>query len=226
MEDMYVKPGNQERGWNDPPQFSYSLQKSHGGQKNLLNKRAPPPGDGTPPMTPPTLFNPLAPPPGIKTAPPAGPPPSCHLTPPAASIRSQKEDVGSQSESEPDVQSVMVVLERALGACRQSVSDQVCNDMGKRLRLLQDSWQSGRLSLPVKRRMRSLSLELQACNWDQADDIHRSLMVDHVTEVSQWMVGVKRLIAETRKLCPELLVSLKDAAEDVSDSAQDSTSDS
>lgn len=30
-------------------------------------------------------------------------------------------------------------------------------------------------------------------------------MVDHVTEVSQWMVGVKRLIAETRNLKPEVL---------------------
>lgn len=30
-------------------------------------------------------------------------------------------------------------------------------------------------------------------------------MVDHVAEVSQWMVGVKRLIAETRNLSPEIL---------------------
>lgn len=30
-------------------------------------------------------------------------------------------------------------------------------------------------------------------------------MVDHVAEVSQWMVGVKRLIAETRNLKPEIL---------------------
>ena len=30
-------------------------------------------------------------------------------------------------------------------------------------------------------------------------------MVDHVTEVGQWMVGVKRLIAETRNLTPDLL---------------------
>lgn len=32
-------------------------------------------------------------------------------------------------------------------------------------------------------------------------------MVDHVTEVSQWMVGVKRLIAETRKLRPGVLAA-------------------
>lgn len=46
----------------------------------------------------------------------------------------------------------------------------------------------------------SLSSELSSHQWDAADDIHRSLMVDHVTEVSQWMVGVKRLIAEKRSL--------------------------
>jgi hypothetical protein len=48
-----------------------------------------------------------------------------------------------------------------------------------------------------------LSLELSSHQWDAADDIHRSLMVDHVTEVSQWMVGVKRLIAEKRSLSSE-----------------------
>lgn len=55
--------------------------------------------------------------------------------------------------------------------------------------------------------------ELQLGHWDKADDIHRSLMVDHVTEVSQWMVGVKRLIAETRKLDPKLLEPLLKPAE-------------
>lgn len=43
-------------------------------------------------------------------------------------------------------------------------------------------------------------------------------MVDHVTEVSQWMVGVKRLIAETRKLSPELL----EPAEPVQDAVSQS----
>lgn len=42
--------------------------------------------------------------------------------------------------------------------------------------------------------------ELQQQHWDAADEIHRSLMVDHVNEVSQWLVGVKRLIAESRSL--------------------------
>lgn len=41
-------------------------------------------------------------------------------------------------------------------------------------------------------------------------------MVDHVTEVSQWMVGIKRLIAETRKLSPELLAPLTKAEAETS----------
>ncbi|KAM6911381.1 steroid receptor RNA activator 1 isoform 1-T1 [Lycodopsis pacificus] len=211
MEDRYVKPGNQERGWNDPPQFSYGLQTSRGPQRNLLNKRAvPPAGAGAPPMTPPSS-NPLAPtrggvaPPPLHSARPLG----CVATPPPplGPMRSQRDD--SQSESEPDVEGVVLVLNLALDTCRATLEDQVCSDVAKRLRLLEDSWRSGRLSLPVRRRMDTLSLELEAGHWDSADEIHRSLMVDHVTEVSQWMVGVKRLIAETRKLNPELLQPLQ-----------------
>lgn len=74
--------------------------------------------------------------------------------------------------------------------------------------------------------MDCLSQELGSGRWDSADDVHRSLMVDHVTEVSQWMVGVKRLIAETRKLSPEQLEVFLKPAEPDQDSAepdQDST---
>ncbi|XP_030602097.1 steroid receptor RNA activator 1-like isoform X1 [Archocentrus centrarchus] len=215
MEDMYVKPGNQERGWNDPPQFSYGLQKAHGPQRNLLNKRpAATSGAGPPPTAPPSS-NPLAPPPCGVAPPPlcsAGPPPGGMATPHPphlGQMRSQREAGISQSESEPDVGGVMLVLNGALRACRHSVKAQVCNDVAKRLHLMEDSWRSGRLSLPVRRRMDTLSLELQSGRWDSADEIHRALMVDHVTEVSQWMVGIKRLIAETRNLSPELLEPLQ-----------------
>ncbi|KAJ7426476.1 Amyloid beta A4 precursor protein-binding family B member 3 [Willisornis vidua] len=77
---------------------------------------------------------------------------------------------------------------------------QVCNDIGRRLTVLEDAWAQGKLSAPVRKRMSLLVQELQQQRWDAADEIHRSLMVDHVNEVSQWMVGVKRLIAETRNL--------------------------
>ncbi|XP_062263011.1 steroid receptor RNA activator 1 isoform X2 [Platichthys flesus] len=205
MEDMYVTAGNQERGWNDPPQFSYGLQTARPPPRNLLNKRAAPPAG---PGAPPPLYssaNPLA-------------PTQCGLAPPPlykGPMMSQKEAGRSQSESVPDVEAVVLVLKRALAACRQTIGDQVCNDVDKRLRLLEDGWRSGQLSVPVKRRMDALSQELQSGHWDAADEIHRSLMVDHVTEVIPWMVGVKRLIAETRNLSPELLQLLHHPAEPV-----------
>ncbi|XP_055082629.1 steroid receptor RNA activator 1 [Periophthalmus magnuspinnatus] len=207
-ENLFIKPGNQERGWNDPPQFSYGLQTSRGAHRNLLTKRAPP--AGTPPMTPPTtpptsaLTPPrsaVAPPPFSPAPPPIGSP----VVPPPASgpIRAQSDSV--QSEREPEVEEVMSVLNAALEACHGTTSVQVCADVGKRLQLLETSWSRGRLSSTVKRRMKRLTTDLRSGLWDSADEAHRSLMVDHVTEVSQWMVGVKRLIAETRKLSPDQL---------------------
>lgn len=41
--------GNTERGWNDPPQFSYGLQTQAGGPKRSpLTKRVAAPQDGSP----------------------------------------------------------------------------------------------------------------------------------------------------------------------------------
>ncbi|NXX74772.1 SRA1 protein, partial [Urocolius indicus] len=95
---------------------------------------------------------------------------------------------------------VLAPLVEALAACRPTVRKQVCDDIGRRLTVLGDAWAQGKLSAPVRKRMSRLVRELQQKHWDAADEIHRSLMVDHVNEVSQWLVGVKRLIAETRSL--------------------------
>ncbi|KAG7237507.1 hypothetical protein INR49_032256, partial [Caranx melampygus] len=159
MEDMYIKPGNQERGWNDPPQFSYGLQMARGPQRNLLNKRAAPPVSGPESLyPPPASSDPLAPPPcGIAAPPlhPVNPAPGLMATPhsPPGPMRGQREGISMQLEqtwSEPDVEQVVQVFEQALTACRLgSIKGQVCNDVAKRLRILEDSWRSGRLSLPV-----------------------------------------------------------------------------
>ncbi|XP_029511421.1 steroid receptor RNA activator 1-like isoform X1 [Oncorhynchus nerka] len=226
-EDLYIKPGNQERGWNDPPQFSYGLQTAAQGapKRTPLNKRVPPPqltGSPSPvpgtsptstvPMTPPT--NPLVPPPcSMNTsprpcqvaAPPVGGVMMMATSPPPCHVVAHTESASDQSESEPDVDDVVTLLNWALTACRHTVKKQVCDDVAKRLKLFEDMWRSGKLSLPVRRRMNGLVQELKSWNWDAADEVHRALMVDHVNEVSQWMVGVKRLIAETRNLNSDLL---------------------
>nr|XP_036871961.1 steroid receptor RNA activator 1 isoform X2 [Manis javanica] len=161
MAELYVKPGNKERGWNDPPQFSYGLQTQAGGPKRTsLTRRVAAPQDGSP--REPTNFPVI--------------------------------------ESETLLEDVLKPLEQALEDCRGHTKKQVCEDISRRLALLQEQWAGGKLSMPVKKRMALLVQELSSHRWDAADDIHRSLMVDHVTEVSQWMVGVKRLIAEKRSL--------------------------
>lgn len=106
-------------------------------------------------------------------------------------------------ESETLLEDVLRPLERALEDCCGHIKKQVCDDISRRLALLQEQWAGGKLSMPVKKRMALLVQELSSHQWDAADDIHRSLMVDHVTEVSQWMVGVKRLIAVKRSLFSE-----------------------
>ncbi|KAI4889390.1 hypothetical protein NFI96_034075 [Prochilodus magdalenae] len=217
MDNFYIKPGNQERGWNDPPQFSYGLQTSAGGPKrNILNKRVPPPQ-----LTGQSPGQVLPPPSAGSSVPPTnpGPPPLGGLTPPPPKSRTSLGGLSTGSpsgssksltdssvpaENEPKLDDVQAPLLWALAACRQSVKKQVCDDVERRLKLFEDMWKSGKLSLPVKCRMNGLSQELKSKRWDAADEIHRSLMVDYVNEVSQWMVGVKRLIAETRNLSPEL----------------------
>ncbi|KAB5528369.1 hypothetical protein PHYPO_G00139470 [Pangasianodon hypophthalmus] len=232
MSDFYIKPGNQERGWNDPPQFSYGSQTNTGGQRrNLLNKRVPPPQ-----LSAQSPGSGLHPSPAINSVPPSNsvPPPVAGFTPsPKSHISSDgvadshqsspkiQPDSTVQVKNEPNLNSVQAPLLWALTACRQTVKKQVCDDVERRLNIFEEMWTSGKLSLPVKCRMNGLSQELSNKNWDKADEIHRALMVDYVNEVSQWMVGVKRLIAETRNLSPELLpTDVTTQSEDSADPSQ------
>lgn len=198
MAELYVKPGNKDRGWNDPPQFSYGLQTQTGGPKRTpLTKRVAAPQDG-PPRAPTSEAGapPVGHPPPSSKAPRPPPTGSCPVT----GVEPTNFPV---VESEALMEDVLRPLEQALEDCRGHTKKQVCDDIGRRLALLQEQWAVGKLSVPVKKRMALLVQELSRHQWDAADDIHRSLMVDHVTEVSQWMVGVKRLIAEKKSLSSE-----------------------
>ncbi|XP_044520478.1 steroid receptor RNA activator 1 [Gracilinanus agilis] len=196
MAELYVKPGNKDRGWNDPPQFSYGLQTQASSNKRTpLTKRVAAPQDGSPKVPASEPFTgapPVGPPPLLTKAP--GPPPGGSSSP------LRLEPSSSPVTCETMLEDVLGPLEQALEDCRAHTQKQVFDDISRRLALLQGQWKSEKLSVPVRKRMALLVQELRSHNWDGADDIHRSLMVDHVTEVSQWMVGVKRLIAERRSL--------------------------
>uniref|UniRef100_A0A8D0KK08 Steroid receptor RNA activator 1 n=1 Tax=Salvator merianae TaxID=96440 RepID=A0A8D0KK08_SALMN len=220
MAELYVKPGNRERGWNDPPQFSYGLQQQlqsprgpGGAKRGLLTRRAAPEGtaaagvseaaSGPPPPHPPRGPGPVpenAVSTGLSSFPPqhVGLPPTGSLGPVLAAHSTST--LISKAEDDCGLEDVISPLNEALDSCRRSVQKQVCDDISKRLAILQQMWNQDKLSAPVRKGMRILTQELKSQHWDVADEIHRSLMVDHVTEVNQWMVGVKRLIAEARKL--------------------------
>ncbi|CAM4672454.1 unnamed protein product [Leuciscus chuanchicus] len=116
MSDRFVKPGNQEHGWNDPPQFSYGLQKDPGGPKrNILNKRVHAPqltGPGSEMQSTPVAG--ITPPRGIN------PPPMDIITPPSMSPRIPS-DITAELETEPCIEDVQEPLYWALNACRHTV---------------------------------------------------------------------------------------------------------
>ncbi|NWI23603.1 SRA1 protein, partial [Sula dactylatra] len=157
-------------------------------------------------------------PPDLAAAPAALPPRVLGPPPlgPASPAPSGRPSAAACPEEECGVpaDAVLAPLREALDACCPTVQKQVCDDIGRRLTVLEDAWAQGKLSAPVRKRMSLLVQELQQQHWDAADEIHRSLMVDHVNEVSQWLVGVKRLIAETRSLpAVEPAVAMEGSAE-------------
>ncbi|XP_069754276.1 steroid receptor RNA activator 1 isoform X2 [Narcine bancroftii] len=206
MSDLFVKPGNQERGWNDPPQFSYGLQTRAqiGQRKQFLTKRVTAPPLDTPKVCGPTEVPPASTQSGGSIASHKRlPPPPLH--PSLSNTCKSVQSTGAVDDCNVQVEDVLAPLNKTLEACRTFVKKQVCDDIGRRLTMLQDMWQNGKLSVSVQKRMYLLTQEMEHCKWDSADELHRSLMVDHVNEVGQWMVGVKRLIAETKNLPPDLI---------------------
>nr|XP_044988981.1 steroid receptor RNA activator 1 isoform X2 [Jaculus jaculus] len=148
MAELYVKPGNKERGWNDPPQFSYGLQTQTGGAKRTpLTKRVAAPQDGSPraPTSETSGPLPLYPPTSIKAP---GPPPVGSY--PASGLELISVPV---IEPEAVIEDVLRPLEQALEDCRGHTKKQVCDDISRRLALLQEQWAGGKLSIPVKKRM-------------------------------------------------------------------------
>ncbi|KAF6040528.1 hypothetical protein EB796_001037 [Bugula neritina] len=70
----------------------------------------------------------------------------------------------------------------------------LANDITKRIKIFQQSWTSGKISAKAKPNCARLCRALELEEYAAAHDIHLQLMTDHVSEVSQWMVGIKKMI--------------------------------
>ncbi|KOB69125.1 Steroid receptor RNA activator 1 [Operophtera brumata] len=166
-------------GWNDPPKFSYTTQQTTPNRpRNFLNKRVAFPlstaqsGSPAPMSLPPMPSAPLIP--IIPSMPPTLP----AMQPPGL-IMNPSNELDSQNTFKEVKEILFQFLESSSELGTKS------NDIKRRLGVMEDMWLSGKLNTTIQQQMKELAY---------ADEIHKALMVDHVSSVGVWMPGVKQLI--------------------------------
>ncbi|XP_032518380.2 steroid receptor RNA activator 1-like [Danaus plexippus] len=170
-------------GWNDPPSFAYNAQNTAPNRpRNILNKRVAFPLSGN-------ATNSI-------------PPPSINLPPMPSSLELQtltqnivpetKSDEHIELDSESTLKEVKDILLQLLES--SSELGPKSESIKKKIATMEDMWRNNKLTKLVQLRMRDLAYALRDDTPKKADDIHKALMVDHVSAVCAWMPGVKQLI--------------------------------
>jgi hypothetical protein len=90
------------------------------------------------------------------------------------------------------------VLHQMVDICQVGIQGQAREDVQIRLGLMDDQWRDDKLSETTKVKLGCLASALKNSDIRQADRLHLTLMVDHLAEVSQWMIGVKRIVNELK----------------------------
>ncbi|KAL4230444.1 hypothetical protein ACF0H5_010826 [Mactra antiquata] len=255
-----TRPGNPDRGWNDPPMFNYNASKDGTAPpRRSLNQRVAFPmsaSNTTPghavlnPSEPPPILNPVLPanlqqgPPAIPVHPPipiglrdtplgnqAPPASPVHLLPPSEDISTPQtvpllvpglipssppktenqvpDNMQLDDESLNEVMSRLSLTEgsqllqhtvdtllQVLDKYKNILTTKVIEDIKKKVEIFEDKWKNSSLSDIVKVRITQLATALLNEDTDKANHLHLALMVDHIAEVSQWMMGVKRLLQQ------------------------------
>ncbi|XP_011404715.2 PREDICTED: steroid receptor RNA activator 1-like [Amphimedon queenslandica] len=174
-----------EYGWNDPPLFSYqSNPPSNTKSSNkpaLLNKRPAYPATEHHHVTSTTLSRDQPPPTGTAGVPVRESSSQVEATP------TSEEAVRCLSQSE-----ILSSLNELVDDYKECIEERLLKEIKKRLDMLDKQWST--LSQPVHKRLSSLVQALQDKDYKKAEDIHVGLMVDHVSEVKQWLIGIKKLV--------------------------------
>jgi len=90
------------------------------------------------------------------------------------------------------------VLHETLDSLSDGLQGRAREDVQSRFGLLDDQWREGKISDKAKCKLGCLATAVKCGDLKTADSLHLALMVDHIAEVSQWMVGVKRIINELK----------------------------
>ncbi|CAG9107366.1 unnamed protein product [Plutella xylostella] len=168
-------------GWNDPPKIN-TQQSTPNRPRNFLNKRVAFPLSGT-------SASPAPPNAQMPPLPTAFMPP---LIPPVQSmpLNTTSEEVPVNSECL--LKEVKEILLEFLD--NSSELGPKSNDIKRRISVMEEMWVTGKLNNAIMLRMKELACALRDDQPTAADDIHRALMIDHVSAVGTWMPGVKHLV--------------------------------
>ncbi|XP_065090386.1 steroid receptor RNA activator 1-like [Ochlerotatus camptorhynchus] len=201
-------------GWNDPPKLSYSPGVVTGQTPKLnLNKRIafpvagttavnqPPPVPGAaaigsslpqfvpaassgPPMAgPPRSVNPSAPP--MLTV--GTPPRVGQIDKPSSNAVDDTLVYPKDDEMRDFVKGILGDFLLKTDSTRQA-------EIRKRLDLMQESWNDGKLSDGLTRKLYRLAFALNEGRVSDANDGHRSIIVEHGKECVQWAPALRQLI--------------------------------
>ncbi|CAF0877174.1 unnamed protein product [Brachionus calyciflorus] len=186
------RPGNRERGWNDPPEFLHS-ENTTTQKRTILNQRVAHSLTGIN-ANDSTKDEKLTEPPKF-TSPPTSQVP---LIKPIS-----EQDAKTESDNSSLNENSIEELEKALVTNVQKLKDngivvRTCDDIMKRVKIFVTNWP--KLNDNVKQKMFNLIKALENSELKTANDIHVRLMLDFPSEVSQWMVGIKKLIHELIEL--------------------------
>ncbi|XP_053601222.1 steroid receptor RNA activator 1 [Plodia interpunctella] len=169
-------------GWNDPPKFSYNTQQATPNRpRNFLNKRVAFPLSGGGAVS--TAQSPMSSP-AIPSALPSTPP----VKLPPRTEPQETVDIDSE-HALCEVKDILLSL-----LDNSSELGQKATDIKRRIVVMEDMWINEKLNKSVQFQMRELAYALKNEEPQKADEIHRALMVDHVSAVGTWMPGVKQLI--------------------------------
>ncbi|XP_071846475.1 steroid receptor RNA activator 1-like [Apostichopus japonicus] len=119
-------------------------------------------------------------------------------------------DTKADNEDVPSSQEVLSRLQSTLEECQDQLKPRVIDDVKRKFAIFEKSWSDGKLSEGVQLQMSKLSIALSERRYPDAEKIHLNLMMEHISEVSSWMVGIKRLISEAKKILPSETDSLSD----------------
>ncbi|XP_055585760.1 steroid receptor RNA activator 1-like [Uranotaenia lowii] len=197
-------------GWNDPPKLSYNASAAQtsspaGPPKLNLNKRVAFPVGKTSvqPQTVPTgeitsslpqfvSGAPMAVPPCLL---PTAPPISAVGTPPKSAIFTATPKITPSSDSNhPDEPEMLTFVEQILQQFILKLDTSKQGEIRKRLEVIQKSWEEGKFPVALKIKLYDFAKALESGSVTSANDIHRSVIVDHGTVCVQWAPALRQLV--------------------------------